>query len=475
MDQIFPLMMTPFEYYMWVDHHPEYPMEVETTLRFTGEIDRTRFEEAVHETMRRHPLFSCTVDPSTRPLPSWIYHENYVHPVQWEDASAPTCRETLPLRGIDLTQTPGVRIRVHVADGYSRLHLLVHHCVSDGLGIFRMLGDLLAFYARSMGETIAIPELDPATLSERKNFPKVFSGHFRSLRSSYKRIKSFLRWVIIPPAQLMSPSAKRLKSEHPHLQDESLAQTQSLPEDQQPCRQTLELDFDTKTVSKLRECAKSVDATLNVLLMRDLYVCIAKWHEKYGPRKTKSYWFRVGVPVSMRGENHEKLPAANVVSYVFPVRRLCASSIQPQQLLSDLNQEILETHTENKALYFARLLNRTQNHPWIVRYFVGSTTCFATAIHSYLGDIPRRFEREFPTNDNGSIRVGNLQFDGMISAPPVRPRTGLAIAYHLYHGQMAIGFHFDPHRFTMAEAKEFTELFRQQILKNLEPSGMDTK
>ncbi len=468
MDQIFPLMMTPFEYYMWVDHHPEYPMEVETTLRFIGEMDRTRFEEALRKTIRRHPLFSCTLDTSTRPLPSWIYHEDYVHPIQWEDASIPPRREPLPLRGIDLTQTPGVQFRVHVADGRSELHLLIHHCISDGLGIFRMLGDLFAFYANSMGEKIAIPELDPATLVERKNFPKVFSEHFRSLRSSYNRIRSFLRWIIIPPAPLFAPSAQQLASKYPHLHEDSLAQTQSLSEDQQPCRQTLEFDFDVHTVSQLRKCAKAADATLNVLLMRDLYICIAKWHEKYGTRKTKSYWLRIGVPVSMRGENHEKMPAANVVSYVFPVRRLCASRIQPKRFLTNLNQEILETHTENKALYFARLLNRTQNHPWIVRHFVGSKTCFATAIHSYLGDIPRRLEREFPTNEDGSIRIGDLQFDGMISAPPVRPRTGLAIAYHLYHGRMSVGFHFDPHRFTTAEAKTFTEMFREQILTNLE-------
>ena len=450
-DGLFPMMMAPFEYYMWVDHKPEYPMVVAAMLQFEGEMEREAFELSVRNMAARHPFVSCTIDLSTQPLPTWIYHRELLPRIQWERVDHFPEEGELTPPWIDLTQESGMRFRVCVCRGKTQLFLYMHHSVSDGLGLFRMLGDLLAFYGRQYGDEIALPELDVKTLTRRKSYAQSMLPKFRGLRTTLRRTLSFLRWVIIPPAPIVAPSEKPLRKT-PESRTWFPVPTIHLP---------------MEDVVRLRTKAKAAQTTLNVLLMRDLTDAVAQWNMERGSRAGKSYWLRIGLPVSMRGDIHEKIPASNVVSYLFPIRRLCEKTLQRKSLLHSLQSEVQEIYTEFRALYFARLLNRTRNHPWIIRAFVGSRTCFATAIHSYLGDFPRRFEREFPMGTDGRFRVGNLQFEKILSTPPVRPRTSLAVGYHQYRGAMDICLRFDPHRFTQQDASDFTEMFRQKIRLSL--------
>ena len=478
---IFPLMMTPFEYYMWTDHRPEYPMVVVGRLDFDGEIDRDAFENAVREMAERHPLTRCIVDPTTEPLPTWKLTNGQFPEIHWEEMEsfeAFSDREDLIPIWIDLSQEPGLKFRVLRGGGRSAILFYMHHSVSDGLGLFQMLGDLLAIYARRFGDEIAIPELEPDLLPLRKILPKTARKRQRGLRAILRRINSFLRWVIIPAAPLTAPSEKsirqRRKAESRKFPSENRSKNLSGDDSPKCSNEQLAaiwspiraIRLPVEEVVRLRNLAKSQGTTLNVLLMRDLTVTLAQWNMERGPRAGKSYWLRIGLPVSIRSQVHEQMPAVNVVSYLFPVRWLCGKTLDRDKLLASLNQEVSEMFTGQRAFYFARILNRTQNHPGIIRHFVHSKTCFATAIHSYLGDFPRRFEREFPTDDDGRSRIGNLRFEGILSTPPVRARTSVAAAYHQYRGAMDIGIRFDPHRFTEEDAAAFTEMFLGKIRAN---------
>ena len=63
---VFPLALTPFEYYYYSDDCAEYPTTFPVELRFSGTLVREHFAAALEETVRRHPLLRVNVEGDTQ-------------------------------------------------------------------------------------------------------------------------------------------------------------------------------------------------------------------------------------------------------------------------------------------------------------------------------------------------------------------------------------------------------------------------
>ncbi|MFN9976428.1 MAG: hypothetical protein ACK58T_41665, partial [Phycisphaerae bacterium] len=58
---VFPLPLSHFEYYMFIDDRPSHPMVFVMVVHVDGCLLREPFETAVRETLETHPLFMCHV------------------------------------------------------------------------------------------------------------------------------------------------------------------------------------------------------------------------------------------------------------------------------------------------------------------------------------------------------------------------------------------------------------------------------
>ena len=58
---VFPLYLAPIDYLYCLDDRPEYPMTSVIHLDFEGEIDAARFDVALADAVKRHPLFRAFV------------------------------------------------------------------------------------------------------------------------------------------------------------------------------------------------------------------------------------------------------------------------------------------------------------------------------------------------------------------------------------------------------------------------------
>ena len=76
-DELFPLPLTPFEYYYWCDDRPEYPTTFPLELLFRGPLRREPLEAAIRVCLDRHPLLAANLDTTTK-FPQWIARQREV-------------------------------------------------------------------------------------------------------------------------------------------------------------------------------------------------------------------------------------------------------------------------------------------------------------------------------------------------------------------------------------------------------------
>jgi hypothetical protein len=172
----FPLPLTPFEFYYYSDHRPDYPMTVPVDLRFSGEIVRESFLASLRQAVERHPLLNARIR-GTQSWPEWIAAVEPAPFVDWADESVPIAHPAGDV--IDLTQEAGLRVFVRVGSESARVLLHVHHACADGGGVLRFVEDLLILYAHATERTGAAPrlgELHPARLADRAQWPAILGN-----------------------------------------------------------------------------------------------------------------------------------------------------------------------------------------------------------------------------------------------------------------------------------------------------------
>ena len=308
---LFPLPLTAFERYMMDDDRADYPMTFPMKFQLSGEIHRPAFQSALDEALSRHPLLCARVERLRRRGLCFVHGSGQRPALDWDIEGVPP---RFPNdRAIDLSREGGTRFWVRVGNGTATLLVQFHHACCDGLGAVRFLGDLFAGYATRTATEGAPPTRAPLELESlrtRGEFHVEYPKPVSLTRAVWSTLCETGKWIVRRPAPLAVPgplaSETGDETEYPGIEVHRFDEHQSLV---------------------LRQIASRSRATVNDLLLRDLFVTMREWNEKFQSGRTEP-WMQINMPQSLRARSGDAMPAANKMSYVFLTGEPMNSRIQ---------------------------------------------------------------------------------------------------------------------------------------------------
>lgn len=436
----FPLRLTPFEQYMFLDDRPGYPMTCFFRMHFSGRFQRRTLEQAFSLAVERHPLLRAVVRRRGKGLWEWVASPQppALRWVATEDADD-------IVTPIHLEEEPGLRVHVLQRGANTEWFVHLHHASCDAMGMLGFLEDLLVAYARAFGDNRPGVELrvrDPGTLARRGTFGLTPSALLKILPRQLVGLQGAWQFLGRHPVPLAPVLGRREASE--------------------PWRPGLSAGWlSARETADLRSSAAAAGSTLNDLMVRDWFLAAAEWRARHFFDLGKN-WLRLSVPVNLRGPDDHALPAANVVSMVFLDRRQ-QDLADPESLLHGIRDEmgLIKRCGLGLTMVFTlgalRALGGLRRGP--------ADTCSATAVLSNLGVI---WARHPLAGTDGRLRCGDVVLERIDAAPPVRPQTYAAFCAGTYAGRLNISLHYDSQAIAPNKAED---LLRGYLARLQESAG----
>lgn len=436
---LFPLPLTAFEKYMFVDDHRTHPRQFVVVMEFLGKMDEAAFEQAIRETIRRNPFLSATVKRVNGKL-QWIQSDFPADQIRWEKSN-PDGEQAR----FDLRKKPGFRVYGHTDGTTSEVRLIFHHAVADGHGARRVILDWITVYASMVTPDARIGPLDKLNydrLRRRGEFahniitkPEIPTSAARpTLSQRFRNIYEFLSQQPTPlrPGHEMPPSRR------------------SVPAHVMTHR------FNRQDVKRFRDRLRGSPINLNDVSIALLLNSIARWNRAHGESGADRL-YKVLVPVDLRESGDELMPAANRMSFVF-ITRPTSLCLDWSRLLKTIRDEMDYIDNHGCKYNLINVLPIVQSVPGLAQIGTRMPICMSTAVLTNLGDTVRRLRFRFPEED-GRPLIGNLQFVRAGGAPPLRPKTWLGIGLAISLGELVIHTQFDASIFSRADAEGFLSLF----------------
>jgi len=440
--ELFPLPLSPFEQYMVADNTDQYPMSFVLIVRLKGDLQRDAFEESVLQAIRRHPLLMSRVASVRGRGSCWVPESDPRPQIRWSQGPEPI---QVPERErIDLHQEIGLRIWVSWTSTESELVFQFHHACTDGLGGVQFIGDMLAFYGlKTTAPGDELPEIEPVDFSKlqaRATFecaeaaqpPKSVSCPFMLCRRLMKLLRR-------QPVALAATRKNGVPLKFPAIISRSIERA---------------------VLQKLKVVAARQSVELNDLYLMEMFQTIREWNQRNGTNRDRQ-WLRIGMPTSLRTPLHDRMPAANVVSYMFLTRR-SGDCARPEELLQSIHRQTSTIVNEQQGRFLANGLRYVLKIPGLLWCLLRMNRCFTSVILTNVGDIRRQFTARFPLKQ-GRCVAGNVTLDVLTGAVPVRPNTRLSTSVGTYAGNLHINMHCDPHSFTQEQANELADMFVSRL------------
>jgi NRPS condensation-like uncharacterized protein len=432
-----------FEHYMLADDWPTHSMTCHMHFWFTGKFDRNLFEKALKESLPRHPIFQMTVVGSAKSKTREIYWKPVTELtmpfISWAGDDTPIDE---PPGGVaqDITKEIGLRLWIResldIKKPQTMLRVQFHHSVCDGLGIFQFVEDLLTIYGTFSG--LVMP---PLRKIDSSLFPR--RGDFSISRPDWKarrhldlaRAKSFIRTIARPLASPDKGSTALTQKANPLASERII--------------------LEPMTLEKIRSEARAHGASVNDLLLRDLFYVLAGWNAQLGK---KSLWTRIAVATSLRGPVEEHMSAANIVSMVFLSRKF--KHVFSADLLPSIICEMKDIKDNKLGMALPRVMMKLGQYAGGIYRFLHLPACSTTAVLTNLG---RPFANSKLTDQDGILRVGDITLDSLESIPPVRPRTSASFSVNYYGGALSITLKYDSTHLTKQTARRLLERYCDQL------------
>lgn len=441
---LFPLPLVPFEWYMLADDSPDYPMAFTFRMQLSGRIRREEFEAALEEALGRHPLLCALVDRSVRRRPCWVPSGRLRPQLDWRRQGTPLACPRGKM--IDLTSEVGLRIWVRQGTDAAEVIMQFHHSCCDGVGALGFMGDLLAAYGIRTATDDEKPELRPLDgkrLLARGRFGRRSVSPAGRVGGIWGTLREGAKWLGRHPTPLHPPDAAG--TARPAIE---------------PFPEIHSSTLDEAELRSLRSAARQHGATLNDLLLRDMFQTIHDWNVRHESSR-RGRRLRISMPANLRAPGDDRMPAANVVTMSF-LTRSYAECADPQGLLDGIRQETDSIKRSRRGLHFIAGMKVALTVCGGLPKSIGKRHCFATVVLSNLGDISKRFTAEFPRR-SGRIVAGDLVLTALNGAPPVRPNTHAAFLISTYCGRATVSVRCDPHVFTPDHARELLGLYMARL------------
>lgn len=433
--------LNAFERYMLTDDRASHPMTFTVRMKLSGQFDVEAFRRAVRLAIARHPLLASRVVPQGRET-HWVAGEPEL---QLDIASLAHGLSFPRQEKIDLSRENGVRLWVRTSANETQVRAQFHHAATDGIGAYHFLEDVLCAYDAVVRGEETVRAWRPISVDKLPQRARFGLTWWHVLL----RLPQELWGVVVGLAMFLLPRPAALRAGP--VVNETPKERREL------------LDYPTHTFSadqtkQLREAARSTGATLNDLLLRDLFLAMQTWSESRGLSRARQL-FRIMMPVNLRTVSDDDLPAANVVAMVFLDRHM-AIYRNPALLLKSIKLETWFLKTFRFGLAFVRSCALVGSIPGGLEFMTRENRCYATSVLSNMGQV---FTEALLARRNGKLVAGDLVLEAIESAPPVRPLTSIAITPVTYAGQMALVMNYDRQRFSAAEAQSLLNLYVQQL------------
>lgn len=439
-DKLFPLPLSPFEFYYWCDNRPDYPTTFPIELRFRGSLSRESFERALQVCLDRHPLLRANVDDSTGKIPNWIAVADRSLPLDWAGESLPI--DHAAGRFIDLTTDIGVRVWVRVTAHQSRVVLQFHHACCDALGGLRFVGDLLVAYdsiASGSDPNEKLPPLDPKRLLMRADYGLSEINYQPNFRDALTTARFWGHCLMRRPALLATPETNSPSATDGNADLGYLTHTLSKP------------DRD-----KLQARATANDSSINDLLIAETLIVMRDWNRTHGGDSRKLV---LNVPVSLRTRADLQMPAANVLGFWF-LERKPKDCDDPQALIQGIRDEMDAVKKWRLPLYFIGGLSFAAQRPWLIRRMLRSNRSFATGVLSNAGRTLGRLPLE---REDHKWLCGGCLLEKITGVPPVRPGTRVSIILAYYGHDTYVNLNWDPNEFDESAARLLLAAFVERL------------
>jgi hypothetical protein len=414
---VFPLPLNAIEHYMLADDSAEYPRLFRLVIRLRTNLEESRIAAAFDAAIGRHPLLAARVECEGERPRRWIEREGGSFAIRWaREVREPGLVREEAVEPIDLRDEPALRVRVDRAFDGDVLTLEFHHAAVDGLGALQFVEDVLLYYvcAPAVVES-KLRELEETRLATRNAFG--LTGWRRPLRWLYGSLGwlGALEYLLHRPVPL---GFAREEEEGTPRKSGFLWRPLS--------------DSETRW---LRSATRHDDVTLNDRLLRDVFLAMQEWFELHAPEDRKRHK-RIMVPMNLRADVDDTLPACNVVAMI-NVDRKPHHWRSPLRMLRVLHWELSIVKRLRLGVIFVQILAMLQKLFGLER-FLSRKRCQATCVVSNLGVVLPEFTNEL---------VSGVEF-----YPPIRPLTTVAIGAATCRDRLNLSLHYDAAALTTEEA-----------------------
>ncbi len=432
----FPLHLPPIDWYFVSDDSPEYPMVFYIELEFSGQLDRERFACALEESLERHPLLYSIVQPAKQNKPCWVPVPDQMPTIDWADETTP-----LDFHGgeyIDIRKTTGLRIWARASDNRTRMTMQFHHATTDGTGAYRFIGDLIGCYMKrlaSCADKVELGVFDAAQLKVRRTKMRSMRADDSALQKFWSAISEAKKQFSTRVAALKTPALKPAKRMLPGIVNE---------------------EFSNQQLAALRKSATSRGATLNDLMLGNMFQTVRQWNGDSGRRS-----FRILVPSDMRDGQDFEIPACNMTAYTFISAR-SADIDNEQALLDRIRKETLEIKNGNLQKSFIDSLTTAMVVPFLLPMVLKRNVCLATGVLSNAGDPSRRFTCRLPKN-RGKVGCDEFTLEGISGVPPLRRKTHCTLSTSIYGRKLTFSMRCSPQFFSLDDTRKLLDLFCERL------------
>jgi hypothetical protein len=206
-------------------------------------------------------------------------------------------------------------------------------------------------------------------------------------------------------------------------------------------------------------------ATLNDLLLRDLFLTLKEWNEQYHPGPGKGY-IRVLQPINLRTSFEESSQARNETG-------LLTLDIQPKHISrKSLLRRVLKITRELKNLeeyinttdpLLRRIGNIRGGMPWLAKeerllYSIGLSLVPLDSLLAF-SNLPL---------EEGRISLGPMKLENVLGFAPIRKTSPAAIGAMLYAKRLSLNVHYDPRTYNEVQAKELLNRYVGQVKISIE-------
>ena len=441
--RLFPLHMTSFEHYMFVDDRPAHPMTFVVQLRMSGQLDRQAFSDAVESSLARHPLLTAIIGQAKGGKDCWLKADDLKPSLNWGQIDDPI--EFPDGEYINLRKETGLRIFVRHDNENAVVTTQFHHAACDGIGSYQYLGDLLYEYAIRTGgrELPTLVDSPYKRLKER--------GHV-----SYN-VKHFLK-PNGKPQRMWDEALKFMKMTNVVLKPDRKKE----PGFRAPFPSIESHVFDKDQHKTLRHAAQAKGQILNDLLIEKLFLTLSQWESK-SPRFSQRKHVCVMMPMNLRTPTDNDISACNAVSQSF-IRYRRSDLKDDNTFRKMLGNELLKLKHDRSRIRFMHMITGAHfYYATTLKFCLDFKKCLATAILSNTGDPTKQFLTSFP-KENGQLRCGNLLLTDVGGVPPIRPGTNVTISIFTYRRLLKICVRCDPNQFS----KEDTRSLLQSYVENIQ-------